>query len=941
MRLLSRARDHALDSLGAELGVPRFADRLKYQGNAIVSLTAREADQAYRRRLTLYHRTFLRTRNRLLELLNGPGAASDPNAAALGELAASVPSNRRPSYQQRFDLVDRDNDFAVAIHVVATGNAALRKHFFEFIRAAHLILPLTADNGIHNKRFLPKSRAEREDRLRKTMRSLFGFNSLEAGATPGVAPMLAYALVRAARCIQALGGPSPWEMFRAQRDDRGSRYELGLGADLKRLTAAELDAMKAAHATLKAQDPEFGQVADPDPSDPLAKPELCALLKGMAPEPAVSDPQGKWLLGPCGLRTIHPVPKPAGAPWDVSYLSHFPVFGMTISEVPPAGGVIPVGGWTDVVATATGSQVSGSTLVSYESDAGAFESWRWKTDHTLQSTGRSTGHRATWSHMVPGRFSKQSGGLLLYDGSKGEARLHLVGGAQVINPLGPVVTGLRKTWSHVVAFDYDAFEKPSQVLFYERGKGEAEIRRTDGSGALTLLKAHSGLRKTWSHIAELSTPAGYSDLLFYDAEAGIAEIWSPSGDGRLTLRTSVSGVRKGCTQVATGYLGGDQKGDGFLLYDPVAGETEIYDNQGTLVGRQADLRKTWSKVVGGHLLSREVSEVFAYERYTGRAELWSTAQDGSLEVIAAVTSGLPRSTSHQVEARYHAPGDPGSNVVLSLGLDAALNGWQQAGGSAWTPLTDAQADAKWGQAAAQAQNAPALQAFRKADLPALTDPQPVVAKLRTLPSELLDTVQLSATQSQAIVGGADVDAAAADLRGIVGQLKAQRLTSALPLVTGAGEVLLVVGTMPLPVAGINLFEQIGSSFRWYVVPLEGSPGEVRAVGSSTQLVPGGQGLFALVALGYARRGLTDPYEFEVRLPPGALLTLEQYEFLMNFLDHSYPAGVRVNTWTIRQDHVDVKGDGKVSALDPTISRTYRAFRRTRERGEQSVTLDEE
>jgi hypothetical protein len=154
-------------------------------------------------------------------------------------------------------------------------------------------------------------------------------------------------------------------------------------------------------------------------------------------------------------------------------------------------------------------------------------------------------------------------------------------------------------------------------------------------------------------------------------------------------------------------------------------------------------------------------------------------------------------------------------------------------------------------------------------------------------------------------------------------------------------VLLVVGAMPLPVAGINLFEQLSSSFRWYVVPLQGAPAEVRAVGSTTEVVPSGEGLFAVVALGYARRGLTDPYEFRVELPPDALLTLEQYEFLMNLLDHVYPAGVRVNTWTIRQNHVDLKGDGKVYTLDPAISRTYRAFRRRRHRGERSVTLDGE
>jgi hypothetical protein len=939
MPLLSRARDHALDSLGAELGVPRFADRLKYQAGAIVSQTAREADDDYRRRLELYHGTFMRSRNRLLELLNGPGPAASPNAAAIGELAAAIPTTRRATYQNRFELEDRNNDFAVAIHIVAAGNAALRQHFFQFIRAAHLILPLTSDSAVHAKRFLPKGRVDREERLRKSIRSGFDFASFEAGSSPALAPMLAYALVRAGRCIKALDGPAPWPMFRAQRSDRGSRYELGLGADLKRLTAAELNAMAAKHATLKAANPKFAQVADPDPTDPSAKAELMGLLQGMDPQPAVVDPQGHWLLGACGLRTVHPVPKPAAAPWDVTYVSHFPVFGMTISEVPDAGGTIPVGGWTQLVSVQVGAELQPGSLLAYERDAGALELLEWTLNGDLASVGRVTGQRKTWSHVAPGVFSLGNGGMLLYDRSQGQAQLYKLGGQAVVTSLGTIISGLRKTWTHVVAFDYGR-TSPSLTLFYEREKGEAEVHTTDGAGKLTLLKSHTGLKTTWTHIAALATPAGYSELLFYDAQAGVAEVRTPTAQGDLVLDRSFSGLRKGATQLATGYFGGDQKGDGFVLYDPSAGEAEARDNQGALLGVQPNLRKTWSQITGGQFIGGEVSELTAYERATGRAELWSTDQAGS-QSMEGETSGWPRSAAQGVEARYHAPGDPGSNVVLAAGLASALAAWQAAGGTAWTALSDTQANAQWSQAATQAQNAPALRAFRKADLPALTDPQAVVTKLGTLPKELVDTVQLSSAQSQAIVGGADVDAAAADLRTIAALLKAERLTSLLPLVTSAGEVLLVVGAMPLPVAGINLFEAISSSFRWYVVPLEGDTGEVRAVGASTQVVPNGEGLFALVALGYARRGLTDPYEFEVGLPPGALLTLEQYEFLMNFLDHAYPAGVRVNTWAIRQNHVDLKGDGSVSTLDPTISRTYRAFRRNRHRGERSVTLDSE
>jgi hypothetical protein len=48
----------------------------------------------------------------------------------------------------------------------------------------------------------------------------------------------------------------------------------------------------------------------------------------------------------------------------------------------------------------------------------------------------------------------------------------------------------------------------------------------------------------------------------------------------------------------------------------------------------------------------------------------------------------------------------------------------------------------------------------------------------------------------------------------------------------------------------------------------------------------------------------------------------------------------VNTYAIRQDHVDLDGDGNGEPLTPTISKTYRAFRRRRHRGEVAMTLDE-
>ncbi len=104
-------------------------------------------------------------------------------------------------------------------------------------------------------------------------------------------------------------------------------------------------------------------------------------------------------------------------------------------------------------------------------------------------------------------------------------------------------------------------------------------------------------------------------------------------------------------------------------------------------------------------------------------------------------------------------------------------------------------------------------------------------------------------------------------------------------------------------------------------------------------MPSSPGLCAIVVLGYARRGLVDPYEYRVDLPPNSLLNLTQYEFLMNLLERTFPAGVEINTYSIRHDHVDLDGDGKANPLPPGASRSYRQFRLSRQRGEFSVPLD--
>ena len=147
--------------------------------------------------------------------------------------------------------------------------------------------------------------------------------------------------------------------------------------------------------------------------------------------------------------------------------------------------------------------------------------------------------------------------------------------------------------------------------------------------------------------------------------------------------------------------------------------------------------------------------------------------------------------------------------------------------------------------------------------------------------------------------------------------------------------------MALPVIGANLAGKAATGFRWFVTPLDQlvAPGEprglgaelTRTIGAATELRVRREGLYALVVLGYERRGGADPFEFRVEAAPGDLLDFEQYEFLMNLLALRAPAGVEINTWPIRRFHV-ASESGAQTPLDPSASRTYRPFHRPRRAG---------
>lgn len=285
-RRLENAAGNALDRAGADLGVPRLDARLGWDTTLSTPtiVPEREPDEAYRARMASYRRLVRPTR-----------AAVDAMVAATGATIA-----------------EPDTELLVAVRLV--GPDAARAALLDLVRRVFLVEPAAA---VPSERFLPRAARDADTALRARLVAP-GAYTWPAGAA--LAPKLAIALDRVAACRHALGQTAAWPVLRAQDATGGSRYELGLGVDLAPPSAAELDALAAARTS--------GAFAPGTPDDVLA------LLARTTPRSSTDDPHGAWLLGPCGLATIHPIAQ------GRTYVSHLALHGLVIGETITASRVL-------------------------------------------------------------------------------------------------------------------------------------------------------------------------------------------------------------------------------------------------------------------------------------------------------------------------------------------------------------------------------------------------------------------------------------------------------------------------------------------------------------------------------------------------------------------------------------------------------------------------
>jgi hypothetical protein len=293
-----------------------------------------------------------------------------------------------------------------------------------------------------------------------------------------------------------------------------------------------------------------------------------------------------------------------------------------------------------------------------------------------------------------------------------------------------------------------------------------------------------------------------------------------------------------------------------------------------------------------------------------------------------------------LSASFEAPGDAGSNVVLSLALSDVIAGF--AGLARLGTAQQAQAWSHIVPASAAFSAALAGVGLRSPATP--LEVTTIMTALMAVPPELIATLRLGSADGQALLG--NQPGAADKLRQLVGLLEEKSMTSVLPLATNTGEALLVCSVARLQGPATVLNDLPGLSFRWYRIPISKQGGNLLSKLGSRNQFRKGAGLALVLAVGYARkdrldpRGIVEPYAVRADLPPGQVLSLGEYEWVMNLLDRLHPIGMVMNTRALRQSHIDLDGNGQAEPMPSRLSRTFRPYRQRRRLGAEGLTLED-
>ena len=253
--------------------------------------------------------------------------------------------------------------------------------------------------------------------------------------------------------------------------------------------------------------------------------------------------------------------------------------------------------WSLIVPGAFTAKDGGSPLdlLFYDSAAGIGDVYRTGNLGQTNRIATNSGWRPSWSIIIPGHFSDSPNvDLLFYDPTAGLGEFYHTDGHGNLGPRFARYDDWRATWSLIIPGKFSDSQY-TDLLFYDPTSGTGEFYAT-GNGLRPRFAGYTDWRHTWSIIlAGKFSDSSYDDLMFYDPTSGTGEFY-PTGGGLKSRFAGYTNWRTSWAAIIAGKFSNNLYTD-LLFYDPNAGVGEIYKTGGGLGGRIAgfnDWRSTWS-----------------------------------------------------------------------------------------------------------------------------------------------------------------------------------------------------------------------------------------------------------------------------------------------------------------------------------------------------------
>ncbi len=277
----------------------------------------------------------------------------------------------------------------------------------------------------------------------------------------------------------------------------------------------------------------------------------------------------------------------------------------------------------------------GPGFLLYDRSAGRGEFYRVSAAGRVELIREFDNWRHTWDIIVPGRWDNGTGtDLLFYDRTAGEGEFYGVNDDGIME-WGRRSRGWRRTWDAIVPGWWSSVFPYTDLLFYDRTAGQADVHSTLFRGRPVFLKRFN-IGTNWDMVIP-GLFAGeefglYTDILLYDRGAGVGEFHASDDRGLIEMNTFAlysryDNWRHTWDIIVPGYFaaGSDDPYHGemasctdLLFYDRAAGEGEFYNIQLNdpvfrFLHRSTRYRRSWTLIVPGEWGGDEFTDLLFYD----------------------------------------------------------------------------------------------------------------------------------------------------------------------------------------------------------------------------------------------------------------------------------------------------------------------------------------